>query len=57
MTPARGDKKDARAVSNIQCSQDSPGSETGAAGLNIVRVGPENDNMDDLNRELAHIVD
>jgi hypothetical protein len=26
-------------------------------GRNIVRVGPENDNMDDLQMELANIVD
>jgi hypothetical protein len=45
------------AVSNGQCSQDPPGSETGAAGLSIVRVGPESDNMDELESELANIVD
>ena len=41
--------------SNAQCSHDSPSSDGGAAGLNIVKDVPENDNMDDLTKELASL--
>ena len=39
--------------SNAQCSHDSPSSDTGAAVMNIVKDVPENDNLDDLKKELA----
>jgi len=53
MTPARGDKQEAHAISNAPCRLDSPSGETGAARIHIVKYVPEHDNMDDLKRELA----